>query len=120
MDFWQLNFEEWLIFIEMQARIMELTPRLTGQIPHSPETVKYHAVMTSDDGIDQVRLQFRGVLLRKHDLALIHNDKFEYTHNGTVARYDQYLKSSQLKAIRRVPEIVKIIEPKCQRLQWAT
>ncbi|KAG6216484.1 hypothetical protein E4U50_005747 [Claviceps purpurea] len=54
------------------------------------------------------------LILRKHDLALVHNDKFDYTHECIVSRYDQYLKSSQLRAIRLVPQIVKIIEPKCQ------
>ncbi|KAG6151975.1 hypothetical protein E4U51_000533 [Claviceps purpurea] len=41
------NFEEWQISIEMQVRIMELTPHLTGAVPHSTATDKYHAVITS-------------------------------------------------------------------------
>ncbi|KAG6289154.1 hypothetical protein E4U09_005154 [Claviceps aff. purpurea] len=52
------------------------------------------------------------LVLRKHDLALVHDDQFHYTHKGILARYDKYLKSSQLRAIRPGPEKVKTIESK--------
>ncbi|CCE32990.1 uncharacterized protein CPUR_06913 [Claviceps purpurea 20.1] len=41
------DYDEWYISIEMQARIMGLSKHFSGETPHSDDTDKYHAVLTS-------------------------------------------------------------------------
>ncbi|KAG6156318.1 hypothetical protein E4U51_008240 [Claviceps purpurea] len=41
------DYDEWYISIEMQARILGLSKHFSGETPHSDDTDKYHAVLTS-------------------------------------------------------------------------
>ncbi|KAG6163082.1 hypothetical protein E4U51_005946 [Claviceps purpurea] len=41
------DYDEWFVSIEMQARILGLSKHFSGETPHSDDTDKYHAVLTS-------------------------------------------------------------------------
>ncbi|KAG6071366.1 hypothetical protein E4U15_007491 [Claviceps sp. LM218 group G6] len=54
------DFDEWSISIEMQARILGLSKHFSGETPHSDDTDKYHAVLTSFDRRMQRNLTHAG------------------------------------------------------------